>query len=115
MCSNNSTNPYIEVKSSYYRTAAKFIFNGTTELGTPVKIKVAYQVQQSSKPGSIRIYDYTNGNVIAEKTHLNSTSENIVDLGSLSNLPSSQAVFEVQMKTTSSSKWIRASSLSMEF
>jgi len=110
-----STNPYIQVTSAQYAIAAKFIFNGTSLLGIPTNIKVSYQVQNSSYPASIKLYDITNKTTIVEKTGLTSTAETIVDLGALSNLPASQAVFELQMKTTSSYIWVRASSLTMEF
>jgi hypothetical protein len=107
--------PYVEVQSRYYTVAAKFIYNGVNLLGIPSSMKVSYEVQRSSKPGSIRIYDVTNGNTVVTKTGLTSTSETVVDLGTLSNLPPGPATFELQMKTRSNSKWIRASSLSMEF
>ena len=41
----------------------------------------------------------SNGNSIAEKNFTNTTKA-IVDLGTLSNIPASEAIFEVQMKRT---------------
>jgi len=85
--------------STSYIIASEFIFRGTTALGTPTKIKV---ICDSVSGGDVKIYDVTNAQTICEKTGISSASPSIFDLGTLSNLPAGEAIFEVQHKKVSS-------------
>jgi hypothetical protein len=111
----STSRPYVTVKSTDYKVAASFLFGGTDLTGVPSKIKVAYSVKRSSSPGSIRIFDLTNGNLISSKDSLVDTEEAILDLGTLQNVPASEALLEIQAKTSSSSNWIYINSLTIEY
>ena len=105
---------YLFAQDVFYTIVSKFIFKGTTILGTPSKIKLIAHVKTAIKPGDIRIYDVTNATVIGEVTGIANTSSVIVDLGTLSNLPTGESIFEVQLKDPSGDE-IRVSALIIEF
>lgn len=82
-----------------YESFAAIIFRGTDVLGTPSGIKVIKKASSGSPAHSIRVIDKTNGdNIIAEVTGLTSTTQDIADLGNLSNLPTSESIWEIQFK-----------------
>jgi len=107
--------PYIQVKSNDYVVASRFIFAGTDLVGKPAKLTILYLVEDSLQTGSIRLYDLTNGNIIAEKTGIDDEDFTILDMGLLSSLPQGNSVLEIQAKTISNGHYIRVSSLTMEF
>ncbi len=83
--------------STSYLKHGSIIFLGTDKEGTPTKIYVnAYKIGGTTY--NIRIQDITNGNTIAEVTGLSNTTEGIQDLGTISNLPTGQARWELQLQ-----------------
>ena len=86
---NSSGNPA-------YSVISKFIFRGTTALGTPTKIKIAGYT--SATNGDVRIYDVTNSLVIVEKLTITDAVPTVIDLGVLANLPTGESIFEIQAK-----------------
>jgi len=84
--------------------AARFIFRGTTLVGTPATISVCYLVEDATNAASVKIFDATNSLAIAEVGSLVSTTPDIADLGTLSNLPTGAAIFEIQGKLTTDTK-----------
>jgi len=95
---SGNANNYLFSKSASYTVLTRFIFKGTTILGNPTNIKMIVHVKTALKPGDVRIYDLTNANVICEVTGISSLIPIVVDLGTLSNLPSGEVMFEVQVK-----------------
>lgn len=92
-------NPYIPKNlGASYDAQATVFFRGTTDLGTPSEIKVIRQASTGSPAHSIKIRDLTNSSDIAEKTGLTSTTLDILDMGTLSNLPTGGAVFQICVK-----------------
>jgi hypothetical protein len=89
--------PFVELKIETYTTQAYFIFRGTSAFGAPIAIKVVAWAKTSGQDYGVRIYDVTNSNQICEITDDTSTP-GIRDMGTLSNLPTSEALFEVQGK-----------------
>lgn len=87
----------VSTAANDYVVAARFIFRGTTLLGTPASMKAAV-VLSGANPGDIQIFDFTNSLQIVEKTGISNTAVAVVDLGSLSNLPAGEAVFELQIR-----------------
>lgn len=82
-----------------YETCAAIIFRGTDIIGTPKAFKVIKKASSASPSHSIRVIDTTNDNaVIAEVIGLTSTTQDIAGLGTLSNLPTTEAVLEIQFK-----------------
>jgi len=89
----------LSTQQTSYTTFYHFIFPGTTKMGTPTAIKVLLAEAGSPTSVSVRIRDITNSNTIATQTGLTpSTYPNIdvQDMGSLSNLPSGEAIFLVE-------------------
>ena len=86
--SNNSANSW--------KVLTSFIFLGTSTWGFPASIKVL--AKQKSGSGTIRIYDLTNDQTVATKDTIANSSYAIIDVGTLSNLPVTEAVFEIQGK-----------------
>lgn len=91
---NNSS---VQTADTSYDLVAKVEYLGSDVLGVPDTIDLnAWNDGGTSI--SIEIQDITNGNQIAEATLITSSSEaNIEDLGTLSNVPTGPAVFEIRM------------------
>lgn len=97
--------------TSYTKLGGAFIYPGTSvEVLRKVKA-VAYA--NNANGGQIRVYDATNAQVIAESGTITSLTPAIVDLGAISNLPSGEAIFEVQAKRNSPAT-LYVESLSLE-
>lgn len=86
----------LQTGASTYTVLARFIFEGSTQVGTPTEANVIYSVQTPVSQADIRIFDSTNSLTIAEATNLSSTTEVIQSLGAVSNIPAGQALFELQ-------------------
>lgn len=94
---NNSN--FLQNNGSVYETSAKLIYPGTSITGTHSTILCnAWNFGGASI--DIRVIDLNNGNaVVAEVLGITTTSTiNIADLGTLSNLPASQSNFAVQVR-----------------
>ena len=102
----NASEFYLKESNSDYAINAKI--PGKASVSTPSKIKALVYVD--STEGGIKIYDVTNANTIAEKTGIVGGWQ-IVDLGTISNWPSSDADFEIQLKCESE---IRVSAIWIE-
>jgi len=101
-------------KLATYESVGHFIFSGSNKVGIPKKIKATVFIEKISSPANIRIRDITNSNTIAEKTNITNTLEEIIDLGNISNIPTGEAIFEIQTNTTGG-KFVYISSLLFEF
>jgi hypothetical protein len=86
-----------------YEAWTSFIFRGSSIWNSPIAFRLLKYVDDSTLH-SIRIYDVTNGNVIAEQTGLSYTGWIILDMGTLSNIPSGEAIWELQAKRDSGVK-----------
>jgi hypothetical protein len=107
--------PYVRRKGSTYGVLAYVIFEGTTVNGTPSKIKVSTLTEKTNKSYDLRISNADTGDIIAEKTGLSNTAYTIVDLGDLSNLPSTETIFEIQSKSSDNTTHVRLSNLLIQF
>lgn len=101
MCYAEKDKPYVDSSSSSYFVHGRTAFAGTTKMGTPTNIKAIANVTAGT--GSMKIYDLTNAATIAENTSITGTTPAIIDLGTLSNLPTGEAIFEIQIKVTTGS------------
>lgn len=90
--------------STGWVTFYRFVFRGTTEMGTPTNIKLLMAESGFGSPATanVRVVDAENGdavicsrNGVSPSTHPTFSRE---DLGSLSNLPSGEHIFEVQVQ-----------------
>jgi hypothetical protein len=91
--------PFAKVnsKSDSYVTVGCFVFRGSSVMGTPSSIHAIAGVQVASGY-SARVYDVTNSQTICEKVQGSESFPSVVDLGSISNVPTGAAVWEFQLK-----------------
>ena len=84
--------------NSSYSKIGSFKYNGSDKIGHINYIDVISYMQNGGESYSVRIFDKTNGNVICEKTGLTNTTEEIIDLGDISNVPINESIFELQAR-----------------
>jgi len=93
--------PYLEMGDSSYYTMAAFIYDGSDTY--PIsELKAVVSRAGSSGTSYLRIYDVTNNKTIAEAT-FTSSSQHIITDSSLTNVPTGQAIFEIQGKSPNDS------------
>lgn len=97
---SGDSSPHFTTTSGTYVQAGVFYFPGTTAGGTPASVKVVGYKDANPTSWDVLLYDLTNSLQIAEKTGNTGTASEIIDIGTLSNLPASAAMFEVQLKRT---------------
>jgi len=107
---------FVKGGNTDYTTIGSFVFEGTTKGGAPQKIKVVAD-KFNATSFDVRVQDSANGNVIAELTNQNSSGINILDMGSIGNLPSGETTFELQIKATGNgnNNKMKLYSMQMEF
>lgn len=89
----------LQTASGSYVVKALLHFRGSTTMGTPANIKVTAW-REGGTSAHIKIYDLTNSLAIAEASTTSTTQGNLLDLGTISNIPTGEAVFEIHMKAT---------------
>lgn len=90
-----------QVTESTYQTLGSFYYPGKSLLKKITNVKLIGYMEESGVSFDVRLFDSTNTKVIAGN-NFSDVEENISDLGSVSNVPTDQAVFEVQAKTNGS-------------
>ena len=90
------------VATDSYEIKGSFVWPGSSYIGTPVSIKIA-GILDVAGTGYVKIYDLTNSQQICEGT-LTTTDWSIADLGTLSNIPTGEAVWEIQLKSVGTPK-----------
>ena len=98
-----SSADYRSSTATTYTSMCRFIFRGTNIYSIPTNIKVITWVSSTSYHSNVRLYDITNSQVIATSANITSTSNTIIDLGTISNVPASDAILEFQVMTSSTS------------
>lgn len=94
---------HYELDKSVYTTYGYVLFRGTSIVGVPTKMTaVAYS--DGGEAFSIRVRDTTNSTNIVTRAGLTNTSSAIIDLGTISNLPSGEAIFAIQGKKDAGDK-----------
>ena len=88
------------VKALSYITSAVFKYGGSDNIGIIDYIEILAYKDSNITSYSARIYSKTSGLVIAEKTGITNDTDAIVDLGTISNIPVQQEIFELQIKKT---------------
>lgn len=115
----SGTDSNVSTNSIGYSLMAKFTYAGSDTVGSLTAIKVnAWKDTAGEANGEIRIIDATNGDaVIAELTGITSTDEDdVLGLGTISNLPTSAATFELQMgRSAGANRTIFCASIELEY
>jgi len=89
-------------KLTDHEVVSKFIYRGSTDLGTITTIKAIVRKEAGATSGTIKIYDVTHAHTIAELTFTENI-DTIKDLGSISNVSTTESIFEIQLKRTGGS------------
>lgn len=87
-------------KNTDYSVQDSCIYGGSETMGSIHKISGIGYMESNGLNYSIKIYDKTNNNVIAEKTFTNTTS-NIITFDTISNVPTDESILELHLKTGS--------------
>lgn len=109
----DTVNPYLPFKGVTYTVQGRLMFRGTNER-TPTKIYALYQVDPTTS-ANILVYDATNDNNIVLQTGLTNTAWTTLDMGTISNLSATPAIWELQLLTSAPQKSIRVSSMTVEY
>jgi hypothetical protein len=94
---NEGVQDYVEVSNTSWAVIGSFSFPGTTK-HIPTYFKCITSLSVGTDPGDLRLYDFDNGNEIAQMQTGSSTIKEEVSTSTLSNLPPGEAIFEIQCK-----------------
>lgn len=89
-----------DITDTTYHTVMVFNYLGS-DSQTPTHIKVVSEMDDGGTSYDIRIMDVTNNNAVCTSNFTNTLAQ-VNDLGTLSNLPTNAAIFEVQIKVNGS-------------
>ena len=98
-----------ETKLEYYHKINTFFFSGSLKEDIR-SISVIANIKNDTNSYDVRIYDKTNKQVIASANFTNVESE-LNDLGTLSNIPTGESIFELQVKSNKKNQIIVVSEL----
>lgn len=98
---------------SAYSTMRKLVFRGSTDVGSPTSIKFVGRIEAGGT-GKVRVYDITSSLVIAELTGISNTTDTVLSLGAISNVPTGSAVWAVDI-AGDGTKQMFISSLSIKY
>lgn len=107
----NSSNPYTNTNNESFTIVGYLGFLGSTKRGSPIKIWAGIRVTGGT--GTIKIVTEA-GAVIVSKTFTNSAFD-MVDLGSISNIPTSENNLEVQMKINDNEYKAKLNAVTFEY
>lgn len=88
--------PYVRTSSETYEVLGMIDYPGSAVVGTITKITAIATCLTSGKFSDVRIYDVTNGNIMAELLNVSGDAFSIVDLGAISSIPAAGAILEIQ-------------------
>jgi len=110
--------PYAKTDNDIYTKVANLVFPGSDKVGSPEAMKVTPWMDSGPTGYDVRVFDVTNSNTICEKIgNTNIESDSIIDLGAMSNVPTEEACFEIQLRRNDGSygNYIYISSLMILF
>lgn len=108
----STSGPYVQESGTSYTVAARFVFCGTDSMGVPASAKTIVWRNTGSNLCGARLYDLTNSLVIAEITDVDEADPTLRDMGTLSNVPTGEAMLELQIKGNTGAS-IRVSALAL--
>lgn len=100
---SDKNEPFIEFTSTTYVTAGSIIYEGSNDVGVPDDIKVISN-RNGGSTYDVRVFDITNSLTIAQTTGQTNLTPQIVSLGSISNVPTAQAIWEFQVRAPNPGK-----------
>ena len=94
--------PYTQMKGTTYEIKSLFIFRGSNVLGIPSTAKFILAVQSGATVYA-RIYNPVTASVVAEVS-TTSITPIVISSVSLSNIPATEQILEVHMRTDNAAK-----------
>jgi len=85
--------------STSYRRAGVYGYDGSSTVGKLKKITIVGYRDDGAVSYSVRVFDINNSETIAEAT-FNNNSDDVMDMGTLNNIPDESTVLEIQVKKT---------------
>lgn len=90
--------PYFRVQAAAYAIAARFVFPGSLSAGAaPIGFSLLGYTDGAGVTGRVRVFDLTNVKVIGESATFAGVTPQVVLTTTLANIPTGQAIFEVQL------------------
>jgi hypothetical protein len=108
-------NGFAQTTNVAYTTRAGFVFPGTDKIGDISKINAIVFPNGAATGVDMRILDATNALVICEVLNVTTGATTITDMGTISNLPTGEAVFTIQIRRLGPGGQARVSSITMEY
>jgi len=97
-----------ETTNGSFTTLSFFLYWGSDEGATPNSMDIIAFVESATRPGSYRVQDTTNGNTIAEVTGVTDLVPAIISMGTVSNISTTQAIWELQaLRGGTGAKFVR--------
>lgn len=113
-CGSNTV-PYCNSTSTAWVAMRRFSFRGTANSGTPTSIKAVSYISNTSATGLIRIQDVTNGLTICSTATFNNNTAAIINLANIANLSANEAIWEVQIKSSTTTNTVYINSVNIYF
>jgi hypothetical protein len=107
---SSSGQPYIQSTSGTYEVIAQFAWPGTSDMSLPFQILAALSMNGGDSM-DIRVFDATNVQIIAELLGYTTPTFTVVDLGTVSNVPATPAIWEIQIRGNGTGRKARAASV----
>jgi hypothetical protein len=89
------------VTSSTFTILSSIVYKGTIVDNTILQILGVVETSGNGV-GQLQIVDFTNGNIIATSPSFSSTTKIIIDLGIITNLPTTESILEIQLRRVNS-------------
>lgn len=89
--------------SNVYEAVATFEYEGSSLIG-PINYFDLNTKTELDNTYDARIYDSDNNKILAEITGLNNQEFQIIDMGSISNIPQSKSILELHVRSNNSKK-----------
>lgn len=91
------------IKTTKYTLAHAFEYLGSDAIGVIDYIDLMAYVDSTSNTYDVRIVNSENGQILVENTDLSNNSLEVIDLGTISNIPTAKTTLELQVKRNGSS------------
>lgn len=100
---HSSLMQHVDVNGSsrfnFWRTMSRIIYMGLDDVGAIQKIEIIAYMDADVTSYDVRIVDKGNQSaVVAQVSGLTNTDDDIIDMGTISNLPSSKTRFDIQIR-----------------
>lgn len=107
---SSSGSPYQETTSAAYENIGDFIFPGTSAVDAPTALLATIQLGGGTSM-DVRVFDVTNATTIAELIGYTNLAFTIQNLGTLSNITTTPAIWQVQLRGNGGGRKARISAV----